>query len=45
MDAAPAVAALVADDLGWDAATVADQIALFTDTRHKELLTAGLELR
>jgi hypothetical protein len=44
MDAAPAVAALVADDLGWDAATVADQIARFTDTRHKELLTAGLEL-
>ena len=25
-------------------ATVADQIARFTDTRHKELLTAGLEL-
>jgi glycerol-3-phosphate dehydrogenase len=45
MDAAPAVAALVAEDLGWDAATVADQIARFTDARHKELLTAGLELR
>ena len=44
MDAAPAVAALVADELGWDAATVADQIARFTATRHKELLTAGLEL-
>ncbi len=45
MDAAPAVAALVADELGWDATTVADQVARFTATRHKELLTAGIEPR
>jgi hypothetical protein len=32
----------VAEELGWDAATVADQIAQFTTTRHKELLTAGV---
>jgi glycerol-3-phosphate dehydrogenase len=45
MDAAPAVAALVAGELGWDEATAADQVAQFTATRHKELLTAGLEPR
>jgi glycerol-3-phosphate dehydrogenase len=45
MDAAPAVAALVAGELGWDEATAADQVAQFTTTRHKELLTAGLEPR
>jgi glycerol-3-phosphate dehydrogenase len=45
MDAAPAVAALVAGELGWDEAAAADQVAQFTATRHKELLTAGLEPR
>jgi glycerol-3-phosphate dehydrogenase len=41
--AAPAVAALVAADLGWSEATAADEAARFAKACEGELLTAGLE--
>ena len=44
IDAAPAVAALVAPVLGWDERRTADEVAAFTESDQKELLTAGLEL-
>ncbi len=44
MDAAPALARLIAPDMGWDAAAAADQAARFTASCEKELLTAGIEL-
>jgi glycerol-3-phosphate dehydrogenase len=44
MAAAAAVAALVAEDLGWDAATASDQATRFVESCQKELLSAGLEL-
>jgi len=44
MDAAGDIAALVAADMGWDATETAEQVARFTESRQKELLTAGLDL-
>jgi glycerol-3-phosphate dehydrogenase len=44
MDAAPAVAELIAEDMGWRASEVAEQTARFTESCEKELLTAGLDL-
>ncbi|HXY29008.1 MAG TPA: glycerol-3-phosphate dehydrogenase C-terminal domain-containing protein, partial [Acidimicrobiales bacterium] len=44
VDAAPAVAALIATELGWDAHRTAEEVAAFTESCQKELLTAGLEL-
>ena len=44
MAAAAAVAALIAEDLGWDAAAVSDQATRFVESCQKELLSAGLEL-
>jgi glycerol-3-phosphate dehydrogenase len=45
MDAASAVADLVARDMGWDEREVADEVARFVEASQKELLTAGLELQ
>jgi glycerol-3-phosphate dehydrogenase len=45
MDAASAVAGLIASDMGWDEREVADQAARFVEACQKELLTAGLELQ
>ncbi len=45
MDAAAAVAALIAPDMGWNEQDVADQATRFVEATHKELLTAGLDLR
>jgi glycerol-3-phosphate dehydrogenase len=42
--AAPAIAALIAPDMGWDDRETADQVARFTESSQKELLTAGLDL-
>jgi glycerol-3-phosphate dehydrogenase len=44
MDAAPAVAELLAQDMGWSASETAEQTARFTESCEKELLTAGLDL-
>ena len=44
LEAAADIAALVAPDMGWDAAETAKQVARFTESCQKELLTAGLEL-
>ena len=44
MDAAPALARLIAPDMGWDDDAAADQAARFTASCQKELLTAGIEL-
>ena len=44
IDAAPAIAALIAPDMGWDDQEIADQVARFTESCQKELLTAGLDL-
>jgi glycerol-3-phosphate dehydrogenase len=44
MAAAPAVAALIATDMGWSAAEADEQAARFTESCEKELLTAGLDL-
>jgi hypothetical protein len=44
MDAAAGVAALIAPDMGWDEAEAAEQVARFTESCQKELLTAGLDL-
>jgi glycerol-3-phosphate dehydrogenase len=43
MAAAPAAAALLAPELGWDEREAADQVARFVESCQKELLTAGLE--
>jgi glycerol-3-phosphate dehydrogenase len=45
MAAAPAAAALLAPEMGWDERAVADQVARFVESCQKELLTAGLELQ
>ena len=44
MDAATAVATLIAPDMGWDENEVAEQVTRFTEACQKELLTAGLDL-
>ncbi len=44
MDAATAVAELIAPDMGWSETDVRDQVARFTEAGQKELLTAGLDL-
>jgi glycerol-3-phosphate dehydrogenase len=44
MEAAPAVAALMAADMGWDEQEAAESAARFTESYQKELLTAGLDL-
>jgi glycerol-3-phosphate dehydrogenase len=44
MDAAPAVAELLAPEVGWSASAAAEQAARFTESCEKELLTAGLDL-
>lgn len=44
MDAAEAVATLIAPDMGWDEAAVREQVARYTEACQKELLTAGLDL-
>jgi glycerol-3-phosphate dehydrogenase len=44
MAAAPAVAELMASDMGWGATEAAEQAARFTESCEKELLTAGLDL-
>jgi glycerol-3-phosphate dehydrogenase len=45
MDAAAAIASLIAPDMGWDEKETAEQVARYTDSCQKELLTAGLDLR
>ncbi len=45
MAAAPAAAALLAPEMGWDERTAADQVAHFVESCQKELLTAGLDLQ
>ena len=44
MEAATAVAALIAPDMGWDDNEALEQAARFSDACQKELLTAGLDL-
>ena len=44
MDAADAIAMLIAPDMGWDQREAAEQAARFTESCQKELLTAGLDL-
>jgi glycerol-3-phosphate dehydrogenase len=44
MDAAADIAALVRPEMGWNTTDTAEQVARFTETCQKELLTAGLEL-
>jgi glycerol-3-phosphate dehydrogenase len=44
MAAAPALAELLAPDMGWSASEAAEQAASFTESCEKELLTAGLDL-
>ena len=44
MAAAPAVAELIASDMGWGGTEAAEQAARFTESCEKELLTAGLDL-
>ncbi len=44
MDAATAVATLIAPDMGWTESEVAEQAARFTESCQKDLLTAGLDL-
>jgi glycerol-3-phosphate dehydrogenase len=44
MDAAAAVGALIAPDMGWDEPETREQVARFTEACQKELLTAGLDL-
>src|SRR5580698_2323123 len=44
MDAATAVANLMAPDMGWDEEEAREQVARFTEACQKELLTAGLDL-
>jgi glycerol-3-phosphate dehydrogenase len=45
MEAAAAVAGLIAPDMGWSDEEVTEQVARFTEGCQKELLTAGLDLR
>ncbi len=45
MDAAADIASLIAPDLGWDEKETAEQVARYTESCQKELLTAGLDLR
>jgi glycerol-3-phosphate dehydrogenase len=44
MDAATAVATLIAPDMGWDEREAAEQATRFSEACEKELLTAGLDL-
>jgi glycerol-3-phosphate dehydrogenase len=44
LEAASAVATLIAPDMGWSEAEAQEQVARFTETTQKELLTAGLDL-
>ncbi len=44
MDSAAAVASLIAPDMGWSEEQTREQVARFTATCQKELLTAGLDL-
>ena len=44
MKAAPAAAELIAPDLRWSTSEAAEQVARFTESCEKELLTAGLDL-
>jgi len=44
MDAAAAIADLIAPDMGWGEQEAADQVARYTGSCQKELLTAGLDL-
>ena len=44
MEAATAVAALIAPDMGWDDDEALEQATRFSDACQKELLTAGLDL-
>lgn len=44
MAAAPAVAELIAPDMGWTAAEAKEQSVRFIESCEKELLTAGLDL-
>ena len=44
MDAAAAIAALIAPDMGWGEQEAAEQVARFIGSCQKELLTAGLDL-
>ena len=44
MDAATAVATLIAPDMGWNEEETHEQVARFTEACQKELLTAGLDL-
>lgn len=44
MEAATAVANLIAPDMGWDQEEVGEQVTRFTEACQKELLTAGLDL-
>ena len=44
MDAAAAVAALIAPEMGWSDQEAADQAVASSRRAHKELLTAGLDL-
>ena len=44
MAAAPAAAALLAPEMGWDQRAAADQVSHFVESCQKELLTAGLDL-
>jgi glycerol-3-phosphate dehydrogenase len=45
IDAATAIAELIAPDMGWNEKETREQVARFTEACQKELLTAGLELR
>ncbi len=44
MDAAAAIAHLIAPDMGWGEQEAAEQVARYTGSCQKELLTAGLDL-
>ncbi len=44
MDAAAAIADLIAPDMGWGKQEAAEQVARYTGSCQKELLTAGLDL-
>jgi hypothetical protein len=44
INAAPAAASLIASDMGWSASEAAEQVARFTESCQKELLTAGIDL-
>ena len=44
MAAAAAIANLIAPDMGWGDREAAEQVARYTGSSQKELLTAGLDL-